>query len=389
MSMTNPHQPDDNNAANLIRQKLNTIYKIEPDVIDEAIESTTLESGSRSKHQKYMYELSISGRPLAEIQTAWHNYYQNLSSREKHQVWQEFYAANQQQSALFKSQAAINHTLPETRQNLPVSSIPKKTAETFKSFADLKHQVVGRVRKRGKLSSKQHIQSLFFGLAMGGVVVLILLFGLFNERFIAPFITPSRNVSATPIITDPSTAQIGSEPEVIIPKINVQVPVVYDVTTIDEASLQKGLERGVVHYSTTSSPGEQGNTVIFGHSSNNILNRGKYKFAFVLLSRLEIGDTFYLQKDGIRYVYKIYDKKVVSPTEFSVLDAPTDKRAIATLITCDPPGTTISRMVVIGEQISPDPNGNVASTAIRTDQKPQILAGNPESLWHRFVGWLF
>ena len=30
-------------------------------------------------------------------------------------------------------------------------------------------------------------------------------------------------------------------------------------------------------------------------SSNNILNKGKYKFAFVLLKQLESGDTFMIQ----------------------------------------------------------------------------------------------
>jgi uncharacterized Rmd1/YagE family protein len=39
-----------------------------------------------------MYDLSHSGKSLAEIQTAWHQYYVNLPNDEKHQVWQEFYA---------------------------------------------------------------------------------------------------------------------------------------------------------------------------------------------------------------------------------------------------------------------------------------------------------
>jgi sortase (surface protein transpeptidase) len=36
--------------------------------------------------------------------------------------------------------------------------------------------------------------------------------------------------------------------KLIIPKINVEIPVVYDVNTIEESAVEKGLERGVVHY---------------------------------------------------------------------------------------------------------------------------------------------
>ncbi|HSX46743.1 MAG TPA: sortase, partial [Patescibacteria group bacterium] len=144
-------------------------------------------------------------------------------------------------------------------------------------------------------------------------------------------------------------------------------------------------ERGVVHYATTPNPGELGNGAIFGHSSNNILNKGKYKFAFVLLKRLEVGDTFMLQKDGKRYVYRVFDKKVVKPSEVDVLNHDYGKPATFSLITCDPPGTSLNRLVVTGEQITPDPATNVKSSATPSSQKPTILPSNSESLWHRLV----
>ena len=46
-------------------------------------------------------------------------------------------------------------------------------------------------------------------------------------------------------------------------------------------------------------------------------------------------------------------------------------------------------LVVFGEQISPDPMKNVASSAVATDAQPDTLAGNPESLWSRIWGALF
>ena len=149
---------------------------------------------------------------------------------------------------------------------------------------------------------------------------------------------------------------------------------------------QKALESGVVHYATTPNPGEKGNAVIFGHSSNNIFNKGKYKFAFVLLSRLEPGDLFYINKDSKRYAYRVYKKDIVKPTQVSVLGA-TDKVATVTLITCDPPGTSLNRLVVVGEQISPDPSVNTTSTASKPEHQPVLLPSNSPSLWQRLVGW--
>jgi len=93
-------------------------------------------------------------------------------------------------------------------------------------------------------------------------------------------------VSATPIILNGDSVAASDVPEVIIPKINVQIPVVYDQAAVDEAAIQGSLEQGVVHYSTTVTPGQQGNSAIFGHSSNNIFNKGKYKLPLCYYTNL-------------------------------------------------------------------------------------------------------
>lgn len=418
-------------AIDLIRQKLNQIYSQEPDAKEERREAESVTK--RSKHQQFMHELSQSGRSLAEIQTAWHNYYVNLPDEEKHQVWKEFYANHHQ----FAPQTEVVDTpqhldLPGTAQSQPkpaklegealeaaIATVPERVLEqpetpqvagvhsaTFdlppapkqtskrnqpkpRTVTDIKDQLLSKVDQRAKKQSRAraHVQSLMFGIASGFFVLTILLFSFFNERFIAPFMTPSRAISNTPIIIDPNNAAAGSEPKIIIPKINVDIPVVYDVKSIKEEAVQAGLERGVVHYPTTPNPGELGNGVIFGHSANNILNKGEYKFAFVLLRKLEPGDLFYIQKDSKLYVYKVYEKKVVPPTDVSVLNKK-EKPATFTLITCDPPGTNLNRLVVVGEQISPDPSNGTPSSAITPDTKdqPAQLPSNSPSLWDRFWG---
>lgn len=373
---------DANSAADLIRQKLQSIYNDEPDAREELQESQAI-SGPRSKHQQFMYELGSSGRSLAEIQTAWHTYYVNLPDEEKHAVWQEFYEEHNRRERQWP--AAPTETQVPNPSIQPPAAIPTDP----RSISDIKGQLVGHVEARGRVRRSGHFKSLMFGLSCGAVTVMVLLFGFFNERFIAPFITPSKSVSNSAIIIDPNSTDVGPESKIIIPKINAEIPIIFDEPSINEDAIQSALERGVVHYPNTSSPGETGNGVIFGHSSNNILNRGQYKFAFVLLKRLEAGDTFIVQKDSKRYVYRVFDKKVVSPKEVGVLDDTLGKSSTFSLITCDPPGTTINRLVVTGEQITPDPSSNVASTAKPVAQDtPSILPGNSESLWHRLTSWL-
>jgi LPXTG-site transpeptidase (sortase) family protein len=217
------------------------------------------------------------------------------------------------------------------------------------------------------------------------LVLIIFLFGFFNEVIIAPFIQPSRHAAATPLIVS-NTVSATATPEVIIPKINVEIPVDYSQTTTDESQIENALENGVVHYPTTVLPGQNGNTAFFGHSSNNIFNKGKYKFAFVLLHELGNGDTFYLTYNSKVYAYKVISKTIVEPNNVGVLGPVPGQTATATLITCDPPGTSLHRLIVVGQQISPDPAGNSeASNSTTSSTATTNLPGNGPTLLGRVM----
>jgi LPXTG-site transpeptidase (sortase) family protein len=371
---------DSGPAADLIRKKVEAAYETEPDFDDEVSEVEDIKTKERwSKHQEYIYELTNSGRPLHEIQTAWHEYYAGLPDAQKHEVWQEFYSAHKDSA----KHPAIAHSKPRSRPHKAVKNVRSRVSKSSLKKTPLDNKAPEkRPSKPKKAASPMH--SLLFGLGIGSITLLIFLFSFFNERIISPFIQPSRNVNNIPFI---STAAVGPDAEVVIPKINVEIPVIYDVNTINEQAIEKGLERGVVHYADTAVPGQNGNAVIVGHSSNNILNHGKYKFAFVLLHKLNVGDTFYLQKDGKRYTYQVYKRDIVKPSDVSVLGL-AEKTASATLITCDPPGTSNNRLVIVGEQISPDPIANAPSGTANTYAKSvAIVPGNSPTLWSRIVGW--
>jgi len=375
----NTSKKDREAAADLIRKKVEAAYAAEPDAAEEAKESKQEPAGRRSKHQRFIFELTSSGRPLHEVQVAWHEYYAGLTDKEKHEVWQEFYNAH--------AQAARHPAVSKAEARQPAAGLTKKRSAQLIGTASKKISRIRHAPRPAAGRSARRVNpfhSLLFGLGVGSITILIFLFSFFNDRIIAPFIQPSRHAINIPLI---SGAAVSPDPEVIIPKINAEVPVVYDVNSTDDEAIQQGLTEGVVHYPSSPVPGQDGNVVVVGHSSGNIFNLGNYKFAFSLLREMSNGDTFFLQKDGKRYTYQIYRKEVVKPTDVSVL-GPADRPATATLITCDPPGLSSNRLVLVAEQISPDPSANAPAAATNTvPPTASIIPGNSPSLWSRIIKW--
>jgi len=402
----NPLLPTDKDsraksAVELIRAKVARAYSKEPNAAQELAEAKT--ERTPSKHQQYMQELGASGKSLAEIQTAWHHYYTTLSDAEKHEVWQEFYEANQHtpyQKLFQKQQPVVSRKReapaepprePEERSSGVIvadhnSGVLVAEQANPDQTKKIKRKIASTVSANGKLTAKHHLQSLGFGLLSGFIVLVVLLFTFLNEYIIAPFIQPSRNVTSAPIILSDAATNLNAPPSVTIPKINVQIPLVFDVPTVEENAVEAGLKRGVVHYANTVMPGQNGNAAYFGHSAVNIFNNGeKYGFAFTLLHNLTTGDIFYITYSGKTYAYRVFDREVVPPSQVGVIHDTKGKVATATLITCDPPGVSTNRLVLWGEQISPAVSTNTAGTAATAVSQPAVLASNGPSLWSKFV----
>ena len=372
----------DNPAADLIRQKLTTIFEDEPSAKQEVAEVST--ASTLSKHQRFIQELSNSVKDLATIQTAWHQYYVGLSDKEKHEVWQEFYASNknsQYQKAL-QAQSSQSFVSPS------LAALKPQPIEDRRKVGSIRNGLKRQIKSGAATKKPSQLRSIIFGLSAGVLVILIFLFSFFNQIVIAPFIQPSRHIGSLPLIISSATVPTNNTPEVIIPKINVEIPVNYNLSTDDENTIETALESGVIHYPSTVEPGQNGNAAFFGHSSNNIFNPGKYKFAFVLLHTLVKGDTFYLTYQQKVYVYQVINTQIVSPNDVAVLNDTEGHAATATLITCDPPGTSINRLVVTGVQISPEPSTNSAAT-YSSLTTPTVLAGNGPSLWSRLWNDIF
>ncbi len=115
-----------------------------------------------------------------------------------------------------------------------------------------------------------------------------------------------------------------------IPKISLNAVVV-------EGSNHRALLLGPGHIKDTPAPGDAGNSVITGHRDT----------FFRHIYELTKGDVVTVQRKGKSFDYEVVGKKVVQPTDISVLDPSSDSRL--TLITCYPTyyiGPAPERLVV-------------------------------------------
>jgi sortase A len=302
----------------------------------------------------------------------WHAY---------HNAWQKYYHNYfyQYYANWWLQQKPYAEAQQQNQAQLP----PESEDETKKRMAsEVREKIRTTVSTRAKkVKSSSHFKPALVG-ATVGLTFLLVSYNQVLVGAVKQYIAPG-NVVTTPVIVEPALdGKVSKEPKIIIPKIGVEAPVVYNEARTDEASYQKALEGGVVRLGNTANPGTNGNVVLGGHSSNNVFNDGDYKYVFVNLKRLDIGDIIYLNYEGQRYTYKVtVAKKIISPTDVSVL-AQTDT-PVMTIFTCDPPGTNVNRLIVQAEQIDPDPN------AAPNNNKPtEINEANPlpsvaPSIWDR------
>jgi LPXTG-site transpeptidase (sortase) family protein len=146
---------------------------------------------------------------------------------------------------------------------------------------------------------------------------------------------------ALPTVTD---AEAGDW--IIIPSINVKVPLALSPTVSDDDVI-KTLEQGAALYPNGIAPGRIGNTFISAHSTGNPWH-GPYRFAFLKVNQIKPGHTIHLDYKGTRYTYRVTGSDIVKPDpNYRVIsDRPVPT---ITLMACWPLWSTSQRMLVRGE----------------------------------------
>lgn len=299
--------------------------------------------------------------------------------------WQQYHTQWQQYYQKYYEQYYVGHLHQAVEQQKKVPLTPKEQKD--EELYDMRQKIVSKASTTAKKARKSRH---FIPIASALMVVLVVAFLQYNEQLIAnvqAYVSPG-TIDPQNIVVDPTAdVKVSADPKLIIPKINVNVPVVYNVG-YDHNSQMKAMEKGVAHFAipgANSVPGQVGNTVFSGHSSNDLFDPGDYKFIFAQLDKLQNGDTIYVNYNSVRYTYTVMKKEVVMPSQVDKLTYATDK-PVLTLITCTPLGTAEKRLLVTAEQVAPDPSKAAAATQTTNSQASATMTGNAPSALERLFG---
>lgn len=384
-------------AAALARKKVLAAYA-------EAAQKSAKEN---TKEQGKLKDTPIAPRINSEswkkYHSAWQGYYQKYYNDYYSKAAKDYIAKERLKDAREKAEEeeileSLTKYSRKTDNKAGLSLDPLNTKSADQNSENSSYAASNlkrKIRKKATESAKKtRRHRKLIPILAGVAVALTILFLQYNRLIFAPimaYVSPG-NVPASQIeAIDPTvTGQVSADPRLIIPKLNVDVPVSFGIPLSDVMS---AMNHGVAHYriaGASAYPGEIGNLVITGHSAGDVYSSNPYKYIFSGLERLEDGDLIYVNYNSVRYTYRVIKKEVVDPTNVAALVVNTDK-PLLTLVTCTPLGTSRNRLLVTAEQISPSYEGASESDEIKTDSNDtQSLPSNEpsffEGVWNFMTG---
>ena len=371
-------------------------------------------SGSEKPREKEAGEdnARLKDEPIAEkidketwkkYHSAWQDYYQKYYSEYYSTAAKNYVAKERLKDAREKAEEEdILKSLTRSSSTLdrkPGFALGTKGAEDpnvnddFET-EDIKAELKRKIRKKAtesakKTRRKRHLLPIF----AGAMVVLIILFLQYNRLIFAPimaYVSPGNAPASEIDAIDPTITQaVSPDPRLIIPKLNVDVPIHFGIQL---SEVMPAMNNGVAHYriaGASAYPGEIGNMVITGHSAGDVYSSNPYKYIFSGLERLEDGDLIYVNYNSTRYTYRVIKKEVVEPSNVAALVVETNK-PLLTLVTCTPLGTSRYRLLVTAEQISPNvESAEEAEAYTPVDNSDALPSNEPsffEGIWNFLTG---
>ena len=225
-------------------------------------------------------------------------------------------------------------------------------------FEELKPEDILRERKHIKTeytARKVISRSGLFLFWLSLFATIIILFPFIKHK--VPY-TPSEEANPYDVIEEErklNEARVIKEAEglgldarfsINIEKINARSIVVENVDTGIEKEYLEALKNGGAHAKGTNFPGQGKNIFIFSHSVASPEYISQYNAVFYELYKLAEGDEIDIYFSGVKYTYEVSGTEIVSASD---VDFITKDHGGETLIlqTCDPPGTTLRRLLII------------------------------------------
>lgn len=133
-----------------------------------------------------------------------------------------------------------------------------------------------------------------------------------------------------------------------IPVIGANSVIIPNIDPFDVEAYEAALKKGVVHAKGTGLPGQGRRIYLFAHSTSSPKFFTQYNAIFYQLRLLKNGDKVAVSLNGKDYLYSVVDKVVVEADNTSWLRGKGNGEELV-LQTCDPPGTSLRRLLVIAK----------------------------------------
>ncbi len=225
-------------------------------------------------------------------------------------------------------------------------------------YRSKKSRVPGEVRLSPGLAARLLYHTIRgFGAGLVSFAIIGILFSFwpivqseFNYKFASKEKAEISKFAA--IIGKSQAKELGLDPyfSIFIPKIDAKAKVIANVNAASPKDYLAALEKGVAHAAGTNFPGQGKTVYLFSHSTDSPVNIARYNAVFYLLRKLEPGDRIIVYFLDQEHIYIVTDKFVTEAGDTSwIKDDGSGERLI--LQTCDPPGTSWKRLIVIAKPV--------------------------------------
>lgn len=198
--------------------------------------------------------------------------------------------------------------------------------------------------KRGFYHLLRGIGAGLFAFAIVGVIFSF--YPILKEEISFRLHKPSK-IGFGDLIESPNASELGLDPffSIYIPKIDARAKVIPNVNAGNYNQYTNALQEGVAHAAGTHFPGQGRLVYLFSHSTDTPLNFARYNAVFFLVRKLEVGDRIIVYFMGEEHKYVVTNKVITEASDTSWLTDKGDGERLV-LQTCDPPGTSIRRLII-------------------------------------------
>lgn len=145
---------------------------------------------------------------------------------------------------------------------------------------------------------------------------------------------------------------------ILVPSIGLDVPIVVSENMSQEdfikGRFEDQLDQWVVKYPTTPAPGQEGNTLLFGHTSYVVWKDNPYGTIFKDLPKLKDSTLIQVLREWDLYEYKVVDLFIILPKQVPAqyMTYQNAGGSYITLMWCYPLGTDNKRIMVVAKLIT-------------------------------------